>query len=41
VRKIITFGYQPVGVQDFELALVATGILVVALYFVSDKTIHT
>ena len=41
VRKIITFGYQPVSVQDFELALVATGILVVALYFVSDKTIHT
>ena len=41
VRKIIAFGYQPVSVQDFELALVATGILVVALYFVSDKTIHT
>jgi|BarGraIncu01121A_1022015.scaffolds.fasta_scaffold58573_1 uncharacterized membrane protein (DUF373 family) len=41
VRKIIAFGYEPVNVQFFELALVATGILVVALYFVSDKTIHT
>jgi len=41
VRKIIAFGYQPVDVQSFELALVATAILVVALYFVGDKTIHT
>ena len=41
VRQIIAFGYQPVDVQSFELALVATAILVVALYFVSDKTIHT
>jgi uncharacterized membrane protein (DUF373 family) len=41
VRKIIAFGYQPVDMQSFELALVATAILVVALYFVSDKKIHT
>jgi uncharacterized membrane protein (DUF373 family) len=41
VRKIILFGYQLGDVQSFELALIATAILVVALYFVSDKTIHT
>jgi uncharacterized membrane protein (DUF373 family) len=41
VRKIILFGYQPGDVQSFELALIATAILVAALYFVSDKTIHT
>jgi len=41
VRKIIAFGYQPVDPQSFALALVATAILVVALYFVSDKTIRT
>ena len=41
VRKIIAFGYQPVDVESFELALIATAILVVALYFVSEKTIHT
>jgi uncharacterized membrane protein (DUF373 family) len=41
VRKIILFGYQPGDVQSFELALIATAILVVAIYFVSDKTIHT
>ncbi len=41
VRKIILFGYQPGDVQSFELALIATAILAVAIYFVSDKTIHT
>ncbi len=41
VRKIIAFGYQTVDVQSFALALIATAKLVVALYFVSDKTIHT
>jgi uncharacterized membrane protein (DUF373 family) len=41
VRKIILFGYQPGDVQSFELALLATAILVVAIHFVSDKTIYT
>jgi len=41
VRKIITFGYQPIDASSVALALVATAILAAALYFVSDKTIHT
>ena len=41
VRKIIAFGYQQIDAQSFALALVAIAILVAALYFVSDKTIHT
>ena len=41
VRKIIILGYQEFALQDFVLVLAATIILVVALYFVGDKTIHT
>lgn len=41
VRKIIAFGYQTVDVQSFALALIATAILVISLYFVSDKTFQT
>jgi len=41
VRKIIILGYSEVAWQDFTLVLAATIILVVALYFVGDKTIHT
>ena len=41
VRKIIILGYSEVAWQDFALVLAATIILVVALYFVGDKTIHT
>ena len=41
VRKIIILGYSEVAWQDFVLVLAATIILVVALYFVGDKTIHT
>lgn len=40
IRDIIIFGYQPTGIQDFAAILLATAILVAALYFVSDKTIH-
>ena len=41
VREIIAFGYQSVTMQDFVLVLAATVVLVGALYFVGDKTIHT
>ncbi len=41
VRKIIGFGYLHVETQDFVLVLAATVVLVVALYFVGEKTIHT
>ena len=41
VRKIIGFGYQHVETQDFVLVLAATVVLVVAIYFVGEKTIHT
>lgn len=41
IRDIIVFGYQPTDLQDFEVILVATAVLVAALYFVGDRTIHT
>jgi uncharacterized membrane protein (DUF373 family) len=41
IRDIIVFGYQPTDLQDFALILLATAVLVAALYFVGDKTIHT
>lgn len=41
IRKIITVGYQPLAVQDFALALVAIAILVAAIFFVGDRTVHT
>lgn len=41
VRKTIAFGYQHVEAPDFVLVLAAIVVLVVALYFVGDKTIHT
>jgi uncharacterized membrane protein (DUF373 family) len=41
IRDIIVFGYQPTDLQDFAVILVATAVLVAALYFVGDKTIHT
>jgi uncharacterized membrane protein (DUF373 family) len=41
IRKIIIFGYQPIDVQDFAVIVFATAVLVAALYFVGDKTIHT
>jgi uncharacterized membrane protein (DUF373 family) len=41
IRKIITIGYEPLAFQDFVLVLLATVILVAAIVFVGDKTIHT
>jgi uncharacterized membrane protein (DUF373 family) len=41
IRDIIVFGYQPTDLQDFAVILVATAVLVAALYFVGDRTIHT
>jgi len=41
IREIIIFAYQPTNLQYFEVILLATAILVAALYFVGDKTIHT
>jgi len=41
IRKIITVGYEPLVFQDFVLVLLATIILVAAIMFVGDKTIHT
>jgi uncharacterized membrane protein (DUF373 family) len=41
IRDIIVFGYQPTDLQNFEVILLATAVLVAALYFVDDKTIHT
>jgi uncharacterized membrane protein (DUF373 family) len=41
IRDIIVFGYQPTDLQDFAIILVATAVLVAALYFVGDRTIHT
>jgi uncharacterized membrane protein (DUF373 family) len=41
IRDIIVFGYQPTDLQDFAVILLATAVLVAALYFVGDKTIHT
>lgn len=41
IRKIITIGYEPFAWQDLTLILIATVILVAAIVFVGDKTIHT
>lgn len=41
IRDIIVFGYQPTDLQNFAVILLATAVLVAALYFVGDKTIHT
>jgi len=41
IREIIIFAYQPSNLPDFEFILLATAILVAAIYFVGDKTIHT
>ncbi len=41
IREIIVFAYQPTDLQDFAVTLVATAVLVAALYFVGDRTIHT
>jgi len=41
IRDILVFAYQPTDLQDFAITLVATAILVAAIYFVGDKTIHT
>ncbi len=41
IRDILVFGYQPTDLQDFAVVLLATAVLVAALYFVGDKTIHT
>jgi len=41
IRDIIVFGYQPTDLQDFAIILLATAVLVAALYFVGDRTIHT
>jgi len=41
VREIIIFAYQPTNSQYFVLILLATALLVAAVYFVGDKTIHT
>lgn len=41
VRDIIVFGYQPTDLQDFAVILLATAVLVAALYFIGEKTIHT
>jgi len=34
IREIIVFAYQPTDLQDFAVTLVATAVLVAALYFV-------
>lgn len=41
IRKIITTGYEPMAWQDMTLILIATVILVAAIVFAGDKTIHT
>ena len=41
IRKIITVGYVPLAAQDFVLALLAIAILVAAIFFVGDRTVHT
>ena len=41
IRKIIIIGYEALTWQDITLILIATVILVVAIVFVGDKTIHT
>ncbi len=41
IREIIIFAYQPTNLQNFVVILLATAVLVAALYFVGDKTIHT
>ena len=41
IRDIIVFGYQPTDLQDFAVILLATAVLVAALYFIGEKTIHT
>ena len=41
IRKIISMGYEPFTVQDIAFILIATVILVAAIAFVGDKTIHT
>lgn len=41
IREIIIFAYQPTNLQYFEVILLATAVLVAALYFVGDKAIQT
>jgi len=41
IRDILVFAYQPTDLQHFAVILLATAILVAAIYFVGDKTIHT
>jgi uncharacterized membrane protein (DUF373 family) len=41
IRDIIVFGYQPTDLRDFAIILVATAVLIAALYFVGERTIHT
>ncbi len=40
IRKIITVGYTPLAVQEFALVLVAIAILVGAIIFIGDRTVH-
>lgn len=41
IRKIISMGYEAFTMQDIAFILIATVILVAAIAFVGDKTIHT
>ena len=41
IRKIITVGYAPLAAQDFVLVLLTTAVLVAAIFFVGDRTVHT
>lgn len=40
IRKIITEGYTPLVPQEFALVLLATAILVAAIIFIGDRTVH-
>ncbi|MGZ4908874.1 MAG: phosphate-starvation-inducible PsiE family protein, partial [Halobacteriota archaeon] len=40
IRKIITEGYAPLAAQEFALVLLATAILVAAIIFIGDRTVH-
>ncbi len=40
IRKIITEGYAPLVPQEFALVLLATAILVAAIIFIGDRTVH-
>ncbi len=40
IRKLITVGYLPIAAQELALILAAIAILVAAIIFIGDRTVH-